>query len=276
VQLFPSSDDVRVAAWDLGGSGPPLLLSHATGFHGRVWDPIAARLPDFHCFTFDSRGHGDTLTPPGLDFDWTGFADDVLAVVEGFALERPFGAGHSAGAAALLMAEADQPATFRALYCYEPVVMPVDPPMGPHDNPLSEGALRRRDVFPSRDDAHANYASKPPFSTLHPDALRAYVDHGLADAPDGGVRLKCRPEDEAQMYRMGSAHPAFSRFAEVRCPVVLACGERTEAFGPALIELQAAALPHARTEVLPGLGHFGPLEDPDLVAEAIRRAFADG
>ena len=78
------------------------------------------------------------------------------------------------------------------------------------------------------------------------------------------------------MYRMGSAHPAFSRFAEVRCPVVLACGESTEAFGPALIELQAAALPHARTEVLPGLGHFGPLEDPDLVAASIRQAFADG
>ena len=60
------------------------------------------------------------------------------------------------------------------------------------------------------------------------------------------------------------------------CPVVVACGERTEAFGPALIELQAAALPHARTEVLPGLGHFGPLEDPGLVAASIRRAFADG
>ena len=90
------------------------------------------------------------------------------------------------------------------------------------------------------------------------------------------MRLKCRPEHEAQMYRMGSAHPAYSRFAEVRCAVVLACGERTEAFGPALIELQAAALPHARTEVLPGLGHFGPLEDPDLVAASIRQAFADG
>ena len=136
----------------------------------------------------------------------------MLATVDGFGLERPFGVGHSAGAAALLMAEAARPGTFRALYLWEPVVMPVDPPMGPQDNPLTEGALKRRAVFPSREDAYANYASKPPFSQLHPDALRAYVDHGFADLPDGQVTLKCKPEDEALIYRMGSAHRAFSQF----------------------------------------------------------------
>ena len=136
------------------------------------------------------------------------------------------------------------------------------------------GALRRRAVFPSRDEAFANYASKAPFSALRADALRAYVDHGFADTADGQVTLKCRPEDEAQIYRMGSAHRAFSRFDDIRCPAVVACGADTDAFGPELIELQAARLPHARTEVLPGLGHFGPLQDPAAVAAAVRRAFA--
>ena len=173
------------------------------------------------------------------------------------------------------MAEAARPGTFRALYVWEPVVMPFDGTPAPQDNPLTEGALRRREVFPSRQDAYANFSSKPPFSALDPDALRAYVDHGFADTDDGNVRLKCRPVDEAQMYRMGSAHHAFSRFPEVHCPVVVACGETSNAFGPALIELQAARLPHARTEVLAGLGHFGPLEDPAAVAASIGKAFAE-
>ena len=173
------------------------------------------------------------------------------------------------------MAEAARPGTFRALYLWEPVVMPVDPPLGPSDNPLSAGAMRRRAVFPSRDEAFANYASKPPFSVLHPEALRAYVDHGFADLPDGQVTLKCRPEDEAQIYRMGSAHRAFAQFGAVRCPAVVACGADTDAFGPELIELQAAALPRSRTEVLPGLGHFGPLQDPARVAATVRRAFTE-
>ena len=77
------------------------------------------------------------------------------------------------------------------------------------------------------------------------------------------------------MYRMGSAHHAFSLFPDVRCPVVVACGETSTAFGPALIELQAARLPHARTEVVPGLGHFGPLEDPAAVAASVSKAFAE-
>jgi pimeloyl-ACP methyl ester carboxylesterase len=272
---FPSSDGFDVAAWDLGGDGSPILMAHATGFHGLVWRPMASELGDFHCYSFDERGHGDSSRPPGHSYDWTGFADDALAVVDGFGLERPYGVGHSAGGAALLLAEAARPGTFRALYVYEPVVMPIDGEPEPHDNPLSAGALRRREFFPSKDEAFANFAAKPPFSALAPDALRAYVDHGFADTDDGQVRLKCRPADESQMYRMGSAHRAFSKFPEIQCPVVVACGADSDAFGPALIEMQAARLPHARTEVLTGLGHFGPLQDPAAVAAAVRRAFTE-
>src|SRR5205807_8354699 len=87
---FPSSDGVDVAAWDLGGDGPPVLMAHATGFHGMVWRPMAAHLRDFHCYSFDERGHGDSSRPAGEDYDWTGFADDALAVVDGIELDRPY------------------------------------------------------------------------------------------------------------------------------------------------------------------------------------------
>jgi pimeloyl-ACP methyl ester carboxylesterase len=275
VLRFPSTDGVEVAAYDLGGDGPPLLLAHATGFHAHVFVPLAAQLDQrFHCFAFDERGHGRTSAPDGLDYDWQGFADDVAAVTRGLGLDRPFALGHSAGGAALLLAEAAESGRFRALYLYEPVVMPIDPPLGPRDNPLSDGARRRRSVFASRDQAYANYAAKAPFDALSPEALRAYVDFGFADEPDGTVRLRCRPEVEAAIYRMGSAHNAFARFVDVRCPVTVVCGERTDAFTPPLIEQQAAALPHGRAEILPGLGHFGPLQDPAMVAESLMRAFA--
>jgi pimeloyl-ACP methyl ester carboxylesterase len=274
VHRFPSTDGVEVAAYDLGGEGPPLLLAHATGFHAHVFVPLAARLAErFHCFAFDERGHGETTVPDGLDYDWHGFADDARAVARGLELDRPFALGHSAGGAALLLAEAADPGRFRALYCYEPVVMPVDPPLGRQENVLSEGARRRRAVFASRDEAYGNYAAKPPFAALAPEALRAYVDFGFADQPDGTVRLRCHPEVEAEIYRMGSAHDGFSRLVDVRCPVAVVCGERTDAFTPPLIARQAEALPHGRAEALPGLGHFGPLEDPGAVAESVLRAF---
>ena len=142
----PSTDGVEVPVYDFGGAGPPLLLAHATGFHGHVLEPLARRLGDrFHCYAFDERGHGDARTPKGTEFNWRGFADDALAAVDNLGLEHPFGFGHSAGGAALLMAEQLRPGTFRAIFCYEPIVIPVAPPLGRGDNPLSEGARRRRE-----------------------------------------------------------------------------------------------------------------------------------
>jgi len=262
------------ATYDLGGDGPPLLLAHATGFHGRVWLPVVEHLRDrFRCIAFDERGHGDTRTPPGETFEWQHFADDVLAVVDAWGLDRLVGAGHSCGGAALIMAELARPGTFGALWCYEPIVVPVDPPPPPsHDNPLTIGARRRREVFPSRQDALDNFAAKPPFDALARDALVAYVEHGFDDLPDGAVRLKCRRDDEAEVYAHGFSHGTFGRFPDVGCPVHIACGERTDAMTPELITAQAAAIPKGSTEVIPRLGHFGPLQDPAAIAASIVRA----
>ena len=272
-----TSDGIDVAVHELGGDGPPVVFAHATGFHGMVWQPIAARFKDvFRCIAFDERGHGDTPPPADSDFEWHGFARDLLAVVDALQLERPYAVGHSAGAAAIFMAEQERPGTFRAIYGYEPVVIPSeDLPSMPsaRANPLAAGARRRREVFGTRDDAYANYAGKPPFNTLAPAALRAYVDHGFDDLPDGTVRLKCRGENEARTYEMSSTHGAFARFGEVKCPVTVACGADTDAFGPPIIEAQAARLPDARTHVFSGLGHFGPLQDPEGVGSHIRDFF---
>lgn len=273
---IPSSGGVEIAVHDLGGDGLPLLFAHATGFHGQVWGPVAAHLRDLaHCFALDERGHGDSTAPTDGCFDWGGFADDVLAAVAALGLTTPVGVGHSAGGAALLLAEIARPGTFRSLYCFEPIVMPFDPPLDARtDNPLSEGALRRRDVFGSKEEAYANFASKPPLSALHPDALWAYVEHGFADREDGTVSLKCRREHEAQTYRMSSSHDAFVHFGEIGCPVHLVCGATSEAITPSTIAAQATGLPRATTEVLDGLGHFGPLEDPKRVAASIAAVLA--
>lgn len=265
-----TDDDVDIAWYDFGGTGPDLLLVHATGFHARLWLPMVARLQSsFRCVAFDSRAHGDSGEPADEVYDWRRFTRDVMAVVDAAGLDRPVGVGHSCGAATLLMAEQDTPGTFRSLYCYEPVVAPTDEPGPPSgDNPLAVGARRRREVFESKDDAMARFASKPPFDGFAPAALQAYVEYGIDDSG----RLKCRGENEARIYERGFSHDAFRRLAEVQCPVTVAYGESTNAMGAWVCEPVAARLPQGRLEVLPGLTHFGPLEAPDVVADAVLRA----
>lgn len=271
---IPSTDGVELEVHDLGGEGPPLLLAHATGFHGRVWEPLATHLTDFHRWSIDMRAHGDSDAPADRPLEWYGFADDVLSVIDALGLEKPFGVGHSKGAASLLLAEQARPGTFSALYLYEPVVVPEDfvTDRNP-DNPLSNGARRRRDTFESFDAAFENYASKPPFNSLHPEVLRVYVDHGFNQNPDGTVSLKCLPENEADVYAHGMSHHAFAALHEVSCPVTIAVG--VEDTVPAVFARPIAdALPMGTVASFPELAHFGPLENPSLVAASILDAFS--
>jgi pimeloyl-ACP methyl ester carboxylesterase len=277
VPTVKSPDGNAVAVHDLGGDGPPLLLAHATGFHGHVWEPVAARLADrFHCYAFDERGHGDSDPAPDQDYDWQGFATDALAVIDELRLPIPIlAAGHSCGGALMLLAEQRRPGTVDRLWCYEPSMLPSEVPLTTvGENPLAAVARRRRADFPSKQAAFENFAGKPPFNRLDVDALWAYVDHGFADQPDGSVTLKCRREAEARTYEMTLAHDAFARLPEVKCPVTVACGEHTDAFPEPIIRAIADRLPDGTPEVMPGLSHFGPLEDPEAVAASIAKTLA--
>lgn len=269
-----SGDGVAIAVHDLGGEGPDLLLAHAAGLHGHIWLPVVRHLRSrSRCVAFDERGHGASGTAVDESFDWHTMAYDVLAVVDALGLSRPRGVGHSCGASLLLLAEEARPGTFESLYCFEPIVAPVDdpPPRGVH-NPMPERARRRREVFPSRAAAYRHFSEKEPFRAFDPEALRAYVDHGFDDLGDGTVRLSCRGEDEARVYEKGLSHRAFRHLDRIRCPVTLACGEQTETFGPAYLTRLATRIPDVRIDVLPHLGHLGPMEDPRAVAASVAAA----
>ena len=283
-----SSDGVTLAAYDLASydlaSTTPAdalpaepdrdaLLVHANGFCAAVFAPLAAELAPWRCVAFDARAHG-TSTPPTGDMAWEGHRDDVLAVVDAFGLDAPVGIGHSMGGAALLLAEQMRPGTFSALWLFEPIVFPPMPAGtgdSGGDNPLAEGAMRRRDSFDSTGAAYANFRSKPPLSELSEACLAAYVTHGFVPTGEGeSVTLRCRPENEAAGYRMGIRHSAWEHLGDVGCPVVVARGSDRVPGPAAVAPAIAQRLGQGCLEEHPELGHFGPLSDPASAAASIR------
>jgi pimeloyl-ACP methyl ester carboxylesterase len=279
-QRCTTPDGLGIVLYDFGGTGHDLLLVHATGFCAEVFGPLADQLSkEFHCWGLDLRAHGRSDRPADGNFEWSGFATDVRAAIDRLGLDHPFGFGHSCGGAAILLAEEATPGTFRALYCFEPVIFPepIDQTIFER-NPLSKAARRRREEFPSADDALANFSSKPPFSDLDPEVLELYVHAAFELVPqvDGGdgraIRLRCRRDDEAEVYAHAASHGAFARLSHVECPVTLACGETTDAFGLTFLEADADQLPHPTVEVVPEVGHFGPLQRPAVVAASMARA----
>ncbi|MDZ4827768.1 MAG: alpha/beta hydrolase [Actinomycetota bacterium] len=268
------ANGLTLAVHDWGGTGDPVLLSHATGFHGRIWAPIAERLvaSGRHVWSFDFRGHGDS-DAPDIEYSWHGFGDDVLAVAQHLDIAGDpalLACGHSKGAAALLLADVKEPATFARVWAYEPIVFPSDAPIAPQpDFPMAAAARKRRNEWASIDEAYDAYASKRPLFVMTEESLRAYVEYGLRDRGDGVFELKCAPEVEARVYSMGPNHGLYTRLGEIDADVLVVCGELSTDIGPPLAEKIVERLRRGRLEVVPGRGHFGPQEDPDAAVASM-------
>jgi len=269
--LVPSTDGVLVSVYDLAGTadGEPLLISHATGFHGYSYLPVAqALVPRFRSIAFDYRGHGDTAQPPNVGVDWKRYTDDVEAVA--LTIPSPFPAfGHSMGGACLLMTAHRHPHLFSHLVIYEPVIFPPEANPGEGPGQLVAGTRRRRDTFDSYDAAIANFAAKPPLGAFAPAALDAYVRHGFAEGDDGKVHLKCSPELEAMTYEMNRSHATWELLPEIDVPVLVLCGRPDPGSVAQYARNVAERLPNATYVELDDLDHFGPMTDPELVAKLI-------
>lgn len=242
----------------------PVVAVHATGFCKELWEPVIRRASvPRRVVAPDQRGHGDSDAPPG-PCDWWDLGRDLLAVVGHAALEGPIGLGHSSGATALVMAELHRPGTFRALMLVEPIVFPP-PYFRAEENPMSAAALRRRASFPSPEAALAAFGGRGPFRRWTGETLRLYAMHGLRPAA-GAWALKCAPEVEAEFYRGATAHGVWERLGEVRCPVLLVAGADSDSHPAAFMGVIHRRFAGARLEVVPGAGHFVPMEQPQAVA----------
>lgn len=248
------------------GSLPWLMtvyFSHATSFCGAVWDPVRARLDDVDTFAWDHPGHGrgPHLEPP---VDWRVFGEYVLEMTE----PGGVGVGHSMGAAALVMAQAEDPDRFRALVLIEPIVFP-----GPYRredrDPMARTAERRRPVFRSRQAAAEHFRGRGLFENWVDAAFDAYIECGLVG--DDEVTLACRPEVEADIYRAWKAHDTWERLGAIEVPVLVLAGEHSDTITPDFARRQVDRFPRAGVEIVADTGHFLPMERPALVADRVRR-----
>ena len=260
---------------------PAVMLSHATGFHGRCFDPVVESLnTDYECTSFDFRGYGDSNLPNDWPVAWQGYCDDALAITKSLQNKNQIIAvGHSMGATALVMAALIEPELFKALILYEPIIFPEsmrNAQTASHQpSPLAEGARRRRTTFASRDEAFANYSSKPPMNVFDEKSLRAYVDFGfndvrIAETYENCVVLKCNPEHEARTYETGTSHETWEQLHLLRVPAWIVAGAVAPMQPSSWSELIAKKIPNSKFIQWPDAGHFGPMQQPARLADLVR------
>lgn len=262
------------------GRSPDVIWLHANGFNARTYQntlgPLAGRL---NVLAIDQRGHGGTPQGgPATDKkDALDMRDDLLALLTALAPERPvILAGHSMGGCVSLLAAAAAPHQVKALALFDPVILPrevADRAMNGDGSALSESGLvakarGRRAHFPSRAAVFDSYRQRAIFATWPEAALRDYIESGFRDVADGSVELTCAPEWEAANFA-AHGHDIWDAMSRVEAPVRIYRAEQ----GSTCAVADAADFPRpaGQTQVrtVPGSTHFLPIENPQLVRDAL-------
>ena len=268
----------ELAVWEWPGEDPPFLLAHATGFHGRCWDRIVRMFPERHCLALDARGHGRS-SQPELPYHWRIFGRDMTTVAERWDVRDAIGIGHSSGGHTTVQAAALRPHTYRALLLVDPTIFPLE--YYGTEAPDASFTLRRRNVWASPDEMFERFKGRPPFAGWRPEILRDYCDYGVLPR-DGKFVLACPPAVEASIY-LNSKEPdsnIYAEVAQIRHPVtVMRAGRERHpgkfdlAASPTAPDL-ASRFARGREVLLPGASHYIAMEEPEMVADEIRRLTA--
>jgi 3-oxoadipate enol-lactonase len=224
------------------------------------WAQLAACEERGHpCVAYDQRGAGLSAKPQG-PYSVEQWAEDLVALLEALEIERPILVGHSVGC---MVAEHA---------CL---------PLGERIAGLMTigGALRWRPEAGPVFEERVKLARAGRMDEIATTVVGTGLSESRRDSDPVLVGLfrDLIASNDPQAYAECSAATAVGEMVDtgrVACPVLASCGEHDPVAPPAFAEAIAAAVPDARTAVVPGAAHWCQLEAPERVNEIVL-GFAD-
>lgn len=254
--------------YETGGAGELLVLVHGSWVDGRVWDEVVPLLRrSFEVVVYDRRGHSLSSSPPGqgsvLDD-----VEDLAALIDLLGAGPAHVAGTSLGGSIALRLAAARPEALRSVAVHEPPLFDLlDPRL------LSRAELTELNELRAR---LASVAARLESGDREGGA-RLYLER-VAKTPGGWAGLDPRQRqalvDNALTYLDQSRDPEALRIeladlAAFDRPALVTRGDLRPPFFKRMAEMVAAAMPAARSEVVPGTAHDPQVSDPAAYARVI-------
>ncbi len=274
--VFASSHgDICYFEWGRAGSGPSVLLLHATGFHARCWDQVIAAFPDnIHVIAIDQLGHGRSAKPEITD--WNMIADATAQLVTSLDIAFDIGVGHSMGGHCLVQVAAKLSGRIGRLILIDPVIMERETYLNPPDySATNHMVAKRRNSWNGPDEMFERFCDRHPYRLWDPAVLGDYCQYGLLPADEGTFQLACPPKSEASVYATSTTidpWPLMEKITQpvtvLRAPQIVQKGNFDFASSPTPPSLASKFL-NGTDIYLENLTHFMPMQDPAGIAALI-------
>ena len=259
-----SAGSAGETAWELHGSGPPVVLIHGFGLNRAMWQwQLPALTPHFSVLTYDLLGHGESAPPAGTP-DLAMFSAQLLGLMDRRGIARAAVVGFSLGGMIARRFALDRPDRLSALAILH----------SPHNRSPAERSAVRERVRQTREQG--------PSANVEPALERWFTPAFRAEAPESIalVRRWITGNDPAvywQVYRVlaeGDAEIAQG-LERIACPTLVMTGENDPGNTPAMARAMAGLIPGARLVILPGLRHMALAESPAAVNEPLSAFLRD-
>lgn len=255
-------------AFDVLGSGPPVILVHGTPSRSYVWHNVARSLADHHTvYVFDLLGFGESEKREGMDTSIPAQARALAGLVDLWGLEAPAVVGHDIGGAIVLRSHLLDGVPFDRIALIDAVVL----------RPWITPTTRHKQNYPDAYRTMPNHIFEQTVIAHLRTATARPMDEATFDAVFGQWR-----GEDGQAGHMRNLVQLDERYTaefepllgSMRTPTRIIWGERDAWLDSAFARRLYKLLPDSDLKLIPEAGHFVMEDAPEEVARELRDFFA--
>ena len=254
-------------AYEVMGSGEPLVLVHGTPSSSYLWRGVAGRLASNRTvYVYDLPGYGVSEQREGQDVSIGAQTGVLVELLEHWGLEEPGIVGHDIGAAIVLRAHLLGGVPFRRMALIDAVSL------SPWITPFSRHVKKYLEAFATMPgyvhrEVVAAHLGSTIYRSMSEDELWPYLE------PWTGV------EGQAAYYRhvsqfderyTGEIEPLYG---SIEAPTLVLWGEGDGWLDPSVGERLHGIIPGSVFRTIHEAGHFAPEDAPIEVAAALEDFF---
>ena len=264
------SSESGVVAYELLGSGPPVVLVHGTPSSSYLWRHVARALAPSHTvLVYDLPGYGLSEMSDGQDVSLGAQGRVLAALLEHWGLEAPAIVAHDFGGATTLRAHLLEHREFAQIVLLDPVAL------APWGSPFFRLVRDNVEVFQQlpaaiHEAVVAAYLRGAFHRPMDEAQLAPYVEPWLGDV---GQRAFYRQIEQADQRFTDEIEPLYGG---IRAPVDILWGADDAWIPPETATRLQSRIPGSTLRLIESAGHFLQEDAPAAVGEAILEALARG